>query len=279
MAPQLDLEGVAAAEVVRFAAVYCAGRSPSAAGDLIWGLRCFLRFVYAIGATQADLSAAVPTVPNRSEVYLPRGVDQATIDALLASCDRGRLVGERDHAVLVVLTRLGLRAGEVSRLSLDDVDWRSGIVVVRGKGRTIDTLPLPVDVGAALSSYLSWVGLHRKGRTLFVRVRAPHGPLAPSTVTMIVYRACERVGIDRVGAHRLRHGVATAVLQAGAPLSEVAQLLRHRSIRTTARYAKVDRVALGKVAAPWPAVEVQPPPPLRPQVEALVRPWPQSRPR
>ena len=278
--PRLELGSLTAGEVAGFAAAYCAGRSPSAAGDLIWGLRCFLRFAHAIGATQADLSTAVPCVPSRADVYLPRGVDRVTVDALLASCDRGRLVGARDYAVLLVLSRLGLRAGEVAGLSLDDVNWRSGIVVVRGKGRAVDTLPVPVDVGAALSVYLSWEGLHRKSRTLFVRVRAPHGPLAAGTVTMIVYRACRRAGIDEIGAHRLRHSVATAILQAGAPLSEVAQLLRHRSIRSTARYAKVDRIALGKVAAAWPTVgERRQPPWSSPQVGSLARPWPENQAR
>ena len=194
-----DLGLVTAAQVSEFVRARCVGRSPAAAGDLAWGLRSFLRFAHATGAAAADLSAAVPSMASRAGVVLPRGVDRATLAALFGSCDRSCLTGRRDYAVLLVLARLGLRAGEVAALGLDDVNWRAGVVVVRGKGNAVDTLPLPVDVGGALASYLSWEGLHRKSRTVFVRVRAPHGSLAPSSVSMIVYRACPagRGGGDR----------------------------------------------------------------------------------
>ena len=210
-----DLRLVTAAEVSEFVAARCAGRSPAAAGDLTCGLRSFLRFAYATGAAPADLSAAVPSMASRADVFLPRGVGRATLAALLGRCDRRCLTGRRDYAILMVLARLGLRAGEVAALSLDDVNWRAGVVVIRGKGKAVDTLPLPVDVGNALASYLSWEGLHRKTRTVFVRVRAPHGPLAPSTISMIVYRACRRAGVAEIGAHRLRHSLATQILKKG----------------------------------------------------------------
>jgi integrase/recombinase XerD len=178
---------------------------------------------------------------------------------------------------LLVLARLGLGAGEVAALGLDDVDWRAGVVVVRGKGNAVDTLPLPVDVGGALASYLSWEGLHRKSRTVFVRVRAPHGSLAPSSVSMIVCRACRRAGVAEICAHRLRHTLAAEMLQQGAPLSEVAQALRHRSVVTTARYARADRVSLRQVASPWPAVAGRRARPLQsPGLGPVARPWPGS---
>ena len=249
-----DLGLVTAAQVSEFVRARCVGRSPAAAGDLAWGLRSFLRFAHATGVAPADLSAAVPSVASRAGAFLPRGVGRATLAALFGSCDRSCLTGRRDYAILLVLARLGLRAGEVAALGLDDVNWRAGVVVVHGKGNAVDTLPLPVDVGDALASYLSWEGLHRKSRAVFVRVRAPHGSLAPSSVSMIVCRACRRAGVAEIGAHRLRHTLATEMLQQGAPLSEVAQALRHRSIVTTARYARADRVSVRQVAAPWPAM-------------------------
>ena len=273
-----DLGLITAAQVSEFVRARCAGRSPAAAGDLTCGLRSFLRFAHATGLTSADLSAAVPSTASRADVFVPRGVERATVAALLGSCDRSCLTGRRDYAILMVLTRLGLRAGEVAALRLDDVNWRGGVVVVRGKGRAVDTLPLPVDVGAALVSYLSWEGLHRKARTVFVRARAPHGSLAPSSVSMIVCRACRRAGVAEISAHRLRHGLATEMLKEGASLSEVAQVLRHRSVVTTARYARADRASCRQVAAPWPAVPGRPPRPAQsPGLGTVARPWPGSQ--
>jgi site-specific recombinase XerD len=214
---------------------------------------------------------------SRADVFLPRGVERATLAALLDSCDCSRLVGRRDYAILKVLCRLGLRSAEVAALRLDDVNWRAGLVVVRGKGKAVDMLPLPVDVGDAVASYLSWESLHRKTRTVFVRVRAPHGPLASSAISMVVYRACRRAGVAEIGAHRLRHSLATEMLNDGASLSEVAQALRHRSIRSTARYARVDRLSLRQVAAPWPTVrDRRPRPPRSSHLGSVARPWPGS---
>ncbi len=170
---------------------------------------------------------------------------------LLASCDRRTLVGRRDYAVLLLLARLGLRAGEVAGLGLDDVDWRRGELLVRGKGGRHDELPLPVDVGEALVSYL-----RRRPRcecrALFLRMTAPRMGLNRSTVGWVVRAACDRAGLPRVGAHRLRHTAATEMLRAGASLAEIGQVLRHREQKTTAIYAKVDRKALRALARPWP---------------------------
>ena len=171
---------------------------------------------------------------------------------LLASCDRRTTFGRRDYAVLTVLARLGLRAGEVAALALADIDWRAGELVVRGKGRRQERLPLPGDVGEAVAGWL------RRGRprcecvTVFTRVRAPHRRLTSGGVSAIVRAACGRAGLPELNAHRLRHTAATEMLRAGASLTEVGQVLRHASVLTTAIYAKVDRDRLRTLALPWP---------------------------
>lgn len=153
----------------------------------------------------------------------------------------------------MLLARLGLRAAEVAALELGDLDWRAGELVVRGKGRREERLPIPVDVGEAVVGYL------RRGRpdcedqrAVFVRAHAPHGPLSAAAVKAVVRYACERAGLPRVGAHRLRHSAATEMLRSGATLGEVGPVLRHRDPSTTAVYAKVDRTRLRDLALPWP---------------------------
>jgi integrase len=178
-------------------------------------------------------------------------LEPAAIARLLASCDRRRTVGRRDYAILLLLARLGLRAREVAALELEDVDWRRGEILVRGKGGRQDRLPLPGDVGEAIVSYLRRRP-RQESRALFVRVVAPSGALERSAVSGIVRSACTRAGLPRVGAHRLRHTTATEMLKAGASLPEIAQVLRHRDQKTTSRYAKVDRKALRALARPWP---------------------------
>jgi len=157
------------------------------------------------------------------------------------------------HAVLLMLLRLGLRAGEVAALSLDDVDWRSGEIVVRGKGNHADRLPLPTDVGAAIAAYLRrGRPTTAQGRSVFVRAKAPREGVTAQAVTMIVFDAGQRAGLGKIHSHRLRHTAATAMVRAGSSLTEVGQVLGHRSVHTTAIYAKVDRDALSVVARPWP---------------------------
>jgi integrase/recombinase XerD len=172
---------------------------------------------------------------------------------LLASCDRRRTLGRRDYAVLLLLSRLGLRAGEVAALGLDDLDWRAGELVIRGRGNRSERLPLQPDVGAAITSYL------RRGRpataqdrSVFVRAKAPHRSLTTAGVSMVVHDAAQRAGLGTMHAHRLRHTAATAMLRAGTPLTEVGLVLRQRRALTTAIYAKVDRDALRVLARPWP---------------------------
>ena len=247
----LALERLTAADVSGFLARECPKRSIAGARDLVNGLRQLLRFLHVSGLISAPLRWAVPAVADLRDRSLPRGLDDATVAKLLASCDRRRTIGRRDHAILLLMARLGLRAGEVAAIELDDIDWRAGELLVRGKGGRRDVLPVPVDVGQALVSYL-----RRRpptdSRKLFLRVRAPAGPLPRKGVVHVVSRACIRAGVPRVGAHRLRHTAATAMLRTGASLPEIAQVLRHSDLETTAIYAKVDRKALRPLALPWP---------------------------
>jgi site-specific recombinase XerD len=164
-------------------------------------------------------------------------LEPAAVKKLLASCDRRTLVGRRDHAILVLLSRLGLRAGEVAAITLDDIDWRAGLLLVRGKGGREDMLPVPVDVGEALVAYLRRRP-RCESRALFLTVNAPRGALAQGTVRWVVRAACDRAGLPRIGAHRLRHTAATEMLRQGASLAEIGQVLRHRERKTTAIYAK-----------------------------------------
>jgi len=171
------------------------------------------------------------------------------VRSLIRSCDRRTAIGRRDHAVLMLLTRLGLRAGEVQSLTVDDIDWRQGEIVVHGKGLKRDRLPLPVDVGEALSAYLC----HRPAvteRNVFVSIRAPHRALR--SVGFIVLASSKRAGLDPVCPHRLRRTAATEMLRRGASLSEIAEVLRHTVTQTTAIYAKVDRRALRALVQPFP---------------------------
>jgi integrase len=183
---------------------------------------------------------------------LVKALDGSSIALLLASCDRRTRVGRRDFAVLTMLSRLGLRAGEVAALRLADVDWRAGELLVRGKGSRQERLPLPADVGEALAGWLARGRPRCECSFVFIRVRAPLGGLSPGGVSAIVQHACKRAGLPVVGAHRLRHTAATEMLRAGGSLAEVGQVLRHRSRDVTSIYAKVDRVALAAVVRPWP---------------------------
>lgn len=171
---------------------------------------------------------------------------------MLGSCDRRTALGRRDYAVIVTLLRLGLRAGELAVLRLDDIDWRAGELVVRGKGGRQDRLPLPTEVGEAIAAYLQRGRPRSDRREVLLRARAPSGPIAAATVRSTVRRACRRAGIAELGAHRLRHTVACEMVSAGVPLVQVAQVLRHHSLQTTAVYARVDLQRLRLLAAPWP---------------------------
>jgi integrase/recombinase XerD len=252
---ELCLEGLSAAEVSEFVLAECAPRSVGSAKYVVCGLRSLLRYLHVAGHTRVPLEAAVPKVAGWRLTGLPIVFGRAEVSRLLASCDRRTTFGRRDYAVLTLLSRLGLRAGEVAALSLDDIDWRAGELVVRGKGRGEERLPLPVDVGEAVAGWLRRGRPRRESTTVFTRVRAPHGPLTSAAVSAIVRAACVRSGLPELNAHRLRHSAATEMLRSGASLPEVGQVLRHASVLTTAIYAKVDRDRLRALALPWPGAE------------------------
>jgi integrase/recombinase XerD len=249
---ELHLQRLTAAEVTDFVLAECTSRSAGSAKYVVCGLRSLLRYLYIAGHTEARLDAAVPKVASWRLVGVPIAFGRAEVARLLASCDQRTTFGRRDYAVLLLLARLGLRAGEVAALELADIDWRVGELMIRGKGRRSERLPLPVDVGEALAGWL------RRGRprcectTVFTRVRAPHRRLTSGGVSQIVRAASVRAGLPAVHAHRLRHTAATEMLRAGASLPEVGQVLRHSSVLSTAIYAKVDRDRLRSLALPWP---------------------------
>jgi len=249
----LDLAGITAADVTGFVLSACPGRAVGSAKLIVCALRSLLRWLHLSGQVPTSLASAVPSVAGWRLSSLPKGLEPGQLRRLFAGCDRRTGTGRRDYAILLLLSRLGLRAGEVARLGLDDIDWRHGELVVRGKGDRDERLPLPTDVGAAIAAYLR----HGRpataaGRSVFVRVHAPHRALTVGGVTMVVFDAAQRAGLEKMHAHRLRHTAATAMLRAGSPLPEVGQVLRHRSPLTTAIYAKVDREALAVLARPWP---------------------------
>jgi integrase len=247
----LELQRLAAGDVTWFLARECPRRSVSGAMDLAANLRALLRHLHVAGLIDAPLVWAVPKVADLRGRSLPKGVERDAVTAMLAACDRERLIGRRDLAVLLLLTRLGLRTGEVAAIELDDVDWRAGELLVHGKGHRQDGMPLPVDVGEAVVSYLR-VRPSSEHRRLFLCVLAPFGPITSSVVLNVVRRACRRAGVPEVGPHRLRHTAATEMLRARVLLEEIAQVLRHRQLVSTAHYARVDRDSLRPLALPWP---------------------------
>lgn len=249
----IELERLDGASVVAFVVATCPGQSRSSAKRTTKALRSLLRFLHAEGHIDRSLAHAVPAASGWRLTSLPKRLEPEQVLRLLGSCDRGSVVGRRDFAVLMVLARLGLRAGEVAGLSLDDVDWRAGEIVVHGKHSRADRLPLPVDVGEAIVAYLQ-AGRPSSalGRSVFVRVRAPHRTVSRAGVGKIVHDAGLRAGLGTVCAHQLRHTVASEMLRAGGSLHEIGQVLRHRHPETTAIYAKVDRDALRRIARPWP---------------------------
>ena len=249
-----DLARLSGREIHAFVLREARRRGQRSAETMVCALRSLLRFLHVQGWIATPLATAVPSVRRRRE-GLPRGLAAGQVGLLLESCDRERPAGRRDFAILMLLARLGLRRAEVAALELDDVDWRAGEIVIRGKGARIDRLPLPGDVGEALVDYLRDGRPRGFGRRLVLPARAPYDELSPSAVTAVVMRACKRAGIAPVGAHRLRHTIASELLRRGAGLSEIGQLLRHQSIDTTAIYAKVDHGALSRLALAWPGSE------------------------
>ena len=244
----VDLDG---ADVARFLLGECGRVCLGSAKGKVAELRCLLRFLHVRGFTARSLAESVPGVAGWRETTIPPTMPQSDIEALLVSCDRSTLDGARDHAMLMLLARLGLRSIEIARLRLDDLDWRAGDLLVRGKARRDDRLPIPDDVGAALAEYLALRGRH-DSRSVFLTLRAPTRPIRADLVGDVVQRHCRQAGVPHVGPHRLRHTLATEMLARGAALVDISQVLRHSDLATTAIYAKVDLGRLRQVARPWP---------------------------
>ena len=253
------LSALTASDVTAFLAGMARVQAPGTTQNIASMLRTFLTWLYSEGLIAAPLAGTVPGAYRRRRIRMPALVTGAEAAALLAACDRATAQGLRDYAIVLILTRMGLRAREVAALTLEDLDWRQGIVAVSGKGGRRDQLPLPCDVAEAVIAYL------RDGRPaamldrrLFARSVAPHRGLTGYAVGHAVARAARRAGLDRVQPHQLRYLAATAMQAAGAPLAEIGQVLRHDDERTTSLYAKVDVAALRPLAPPWPPVPSAP---------------------
>ena len=222
-------------------------------------LRSFFRFLRSRGDVITDLSACVPTVSGRRLTTLPKSLLPKEVESLVQSCDRSTDVGRRDCAILLILARLGLRAGEIVAMELEHIDWEAGILTVHGKGGRRDQLPIPHDVGEAVAAYICDGRPRCTTRRVFIRARAPHRGFAGSAaIDDVVRRALDRAGLDppRKGAHLLRHSLATDMLRHGAALTEIGEILRHSSPGSTEIYAKVDLTALTVLAQPWPGGDV-----------------------
>jgi integrase/recombinase XerD len=232
------------------------GRSPAYVRLLTAALRSFLRFLHRHGDTPTDLSRAVPVVRTCRQASVHSYVSPQDIERILSTPDPSIRCSRRDHAVLLLLARLGLRAGEVVTLNLEDILWRTGEIVVRGKGRTVDRIPLLSDVGAALARYISTDRGDSRSRRVFLRASAPkYGFVGPAAIDGIVRKAFARAGVVRPGrgaAHLFRHSLATRMIRHGASMTEISEVLRHRSLDATQIYAKVAFEALRAVAQPWP---------------------------
>jgi len=218
----------------------------------------FLRFLITDGQCAAGLEGAIPVLAHWRLASLPRYLQGEEVERVIASCDLASPVGRRDHAILLLLARLGLRAGDIVQLRLGDVDWKGAAIHVCGKGRRQTRLPLTHEVGQAVAAYVQDGRPRANTEAVFVRGRAPFRAFASHcAVSVIVDRALHRAGVTRPSrgaAHLLRHSLATSLLRQGASLHEIAGILRHRSIETTQIYAKVDVPALRQMAQPWPEV-------------------------
>jgi integrase len=246
------LESLSGADIAAFLLAESQRLSVGSVKGRVGELRSLLRFLYLQGLTPRPLGAAVPPVAGWRDTGVPKGIPAGDVQRLLDSCDRRDPAGIRDYAILMLVARLGLRSAEVARLELGDIDWRAGQVILRGKACRQDGMPLPCDVGEALAAYLSQARPATPLRQVFLAAKAPMRAIPPGLVSGVTRRACDRAGLPRIGAHRLRHTLATQMLRRGATIVEVSQVLRHRDLATTAIYAKVDFATLRTVAQPWP---------------------------
>lgn len=243
--------GDVAAFVQRQATLVTSKRAPL----VVTALRSFLRYLFHLGILAIDLATCVPTIATWSLSKVPKFLPEEQIQKILDACDRGTVIGKRDYALLLLMARLGLRAGEVVALTLDDFDWEAGLITVRGKGKRVAQMPLPCEVGTAIADYLSTGRPSCSSRRVFIRAKAPLTGFANSVaICSLVDHALDRAGVesDYRGSHVFRHSLATQMLQRGASLPEIGDLLRHRRPDTTRIYAKVDLASLRSIALPWP---------------------------
>jgi site-specific recombinase XerD len=251
----VDLSQLCAGDVTRFVRRRASTIHSKRVQLMTTALRSFLRYTRYRGDIEKDLAACIPAVANWKQSTLPRALPPEQVEQVLASIDRKTAIGRRDYAILLILARLGLRAGEIRALTLEDLDWQQGLITVRGKAGRFSQLPLPRDVGAAIADYLRYGRPTASSRCVFLRARAPLEEFqSQSGVGSMVRHALERAGINavRTGAHQFRHALACQMLKQGASLSEIGELLRHCSPQTTAIYAKVDLDSLASLALSWP---------------------------
>lgn len=246
-----DVRCLSTADISGFVLRQAKSMAIGSAKLMVSDLRALLRYLHVRGFC-GDLSAAAPAVAGHRHARLPRHIPWEEVQQLLSSCDLGTAVGQRDHAIMLLLARLGLRAGEVAALELSDMDWTEGKILVRGKGSQYDWLPLPEEVGEAIVRYLRRGRPPSDSRKLFLTSLAPYGDPSTSVVLALVRRACDRAHLPQRSAHQLRHTAATQMLRGGASLQGIAEVLRHHSLDTTVIYAKVDHLALRPLARPWP---------------------------
>jgi site-specific recombinase XerD len=249
------LSALTAGDVTVFVTAQSRRLAPKTAQRTATALRSLLRFCHLRGLAPGGLGQAVPAVANRRP-GLPRPLEPGQVRAMLAACDPAIAAGRRDLAMLTLMARMGLRAGEVAGLGLDDIGWRSGEITVRGKGGRLDRLPLTADAGEAIAAWLhDGRPAAALDRAVFTRLMAPLRGLTATGVTMAVAAAAGRAGLGTVHAHRLRHSAASAILAGGGSLAEIGQVLRHQRPATTAIYVKTDIEALRSLARPWPGAE------------------------
>jgi integrase/recombinase XerD len=249
------LSRLCASDVVRFVQHLAPRLHLKRAKLLTTALRSFLHYARYLGQVTCDLAAAVPTVANWSMPSIPRAIPADAVRRLLASINRRTVTGRRDYAILLMLARLGLRASEVVRLELEDIDWNVGSITLQGKGDQHSVLPLPADVGSAITAYLRHGRPQSGSRRVFLRAKAPvRGFLGSQAIASLVRHNLARAGIQAPtnGAHQFRHALATEMLRHGASLAEIGEVLRHHSPETTKIYTKVDLDSLRALALPWP---------------------------
>lgn len=251
-----DLSRITPDDIVRFLEKMQSAEHPSRVTLAATHLRRFFRFLLKVGELKTDLALIVPRIAGRNRQKLPRHLPPEQVDALLAAVRADTPIGRRNYAMMLVLARLGLRPQEVVAMQIDDIDWRAGEILIRGKGQRWERVPLPQEVGEALTAYIR-SGRVTESRALFVSSKAPGVPFKRAIIlNTILQKAYRKTGLKtpspNVGSSVLRHSLATNLVQRGASLQEIANLLRHRSWATTMQYAKLDIDGLRSIAQSWP---------------------------